>query len=451
MRGSIQSPSMLMKKTTLLLFVFMLIGSCSMVSPNKSQSQQKPNVLLIMMDDLNTDLGCYGSPIVKTPNIDRIAAQGIRFDRAYCQFPLCNPSRTSMLTGLRPETTGVMGNNTDPRRELGDRLFMPEYFHENGYFTARVGKIAHNLFADSVSWDVSEGSEDVGGIDNASLSECKDRTFCKTSNEDEDEIEGRIARRIAQLLEQNQDRTFFIAAGFGLPHSPWYAPRKYFDLYPVESIPLPEGAGGHNNKRIRQWRAAYYASVSFIDAQIKIILDELDRLGLADNTVIVFQSDHGFLLGEHGGIFDKKKLFEEAARVPLIIAAPQGPRSVASSRIVELVDLYPSLIELCGLPPIADLEGVSFVPLFTNPEREWKKAAFATTKGSHRQRFHSVRTERYVYIERTDGTGPELYDHLTDPHELTNVAQDPRYAAVLAEMKKILSEGWRGALPPPNS
>ncbi|HEY7546501.1 MAG TPA: sulfatase/phosphatase domain-containing protein, partial [Blastocatellia bacterium] len=240
-----------------------------------------------------------------------------------------------------------------------------------------------------------------------------------------------------------------IAAGFGLPHSPWYAPRKYFDLYPVESIPLPEGAGGFNNRRLRRWRAAYYACVSFVDAQIKIILDEMERLGLEDNTVIVFLSDHGFLLGEHGGIFDKKKLFEESARAPLIISAPQGPKGVFSSRIVELVDLYPSLIELCGLPKIEDLEGTSFVPLFANPEREWKKAAFVTTKASHRQRFHSARTERYVYIERTDGTEPELYDHLTDPQELVNVARDPQYSEVLAEMKKILSEGWRKALPPP--
>ncbi len=439
---------MLMKKSTLSLFVFMLVGSCSIVSTNKGQSQQKPNVLLIMMDDLNTDLGCYGSPVVKTPNIDRLAARGVRFDRAYCQFPLCNPSRTSLLTGLRPETTGVMGNFTDPRSELGDRLFMPEYFHANGYFTARVGKIAHNLFMDSVSWDVSEGKENLGGIDNESSPECKDRTYCKTDNRDEDEHDGRIARRVAQLLDENRGRTFFIAAGFGLPHSPWYAPRKYFDLYPVESIPLPEGASGYNKKRLRQWRAAYYASVSFVDAQIKIILDEVDRLGLASNTVIVFLSDHGFLLGEHGGIFDKKKLFEEAARVPLIVSVPGGPRGVASSRIVELVDLYPSLIELCGLPRISDLEGTSFVPLLTNPEREWKRAAFGATKGSKRKRFQSVRTERYVYIERTDGADAELYDHQTDPHELTNVARDPRYSATVAEMKKILSEGWRGALPP---
>jgi uncharacterized sulfatase len=437
-----------MKKTTLSLVVFTLIGSCSMASLNKGRSQQRPNVLLIMMDDLNTDLGCYGNPLVKTPNIDRIAERGIRFDRAYCQFPLCNPSRTSLLTGLRPETTGVLGNYTDPRRKLGDRLFMPEYFRRQGYFTARVGKITHNLFAQSVSWDVSEGSEDVGGIDNSKLPQCRDRTFCKTDNRDEDEIEGRIARRVAQLLDENRDKTFFIAAGFSLPHSPWYAPRKYFDLYPVESIPLPEGAGGHSNRRIRQWKAAYYACVSFVDAQIKIILDKLDSLGVADNTVIVFLSDHGFLLGEHGGIFDKKKLFEEAARAPLIVSSPQGPKGIASPRIVELVDLYPSLIELCGLPEIEDLEGASFVPLFANPEREWKKAAFASTKGSHRQRFRCARTERYVYIERADGEETELYDHQTDPHELTNVARDPRYAAVLAEMKKILSQGWRGALPP---
>ena len=248
----------------------------------RAETPQRVNVLFIMMDDMNNSLGCYGNSLIKSPNIDALAASGTRFDRAYTQFALCNPSRTSLLSGLRPDTTGVLRNNEDPRVRIKDGLFMPEYFHQMGYFTARVGKIAHDKRADSVSFDVSEGHEQLGAIDASKQPKCHDQWWCATDNKDEEEPDGKIARRVVDLLEKNRSKPFFIAAGFGLPHSPWYAPKKYFDLYPLDSIQLPEEPQGASvdEERIREGRAAYYACVSFVDAQIGLIVKALDRLNL---------------------------------------------------------------------------------------------------------------------------------------------------------------------------
>jgi uncharacterized sulfatase len=409
-------------------------------------STEKLNVLLIVLDDLNTSPGCYGNPVVKTPNIDLLAQRGARFDRAYCQFSLCNPSRASFLSGLRPETMGVLNNKTPPRKKLKDTVFLPELFRMHGYFTARVGKITHDKFSETVSWDISEGKDQIGSFLDP---DCFGRDWCATSNRDEDELDGRVARRIVRLLEENRDRPFFISAGFSLPHSPWYAPKKYFDLYPLDQIPLPAdfAASGAAAHEVRQSRAAYYASLSFVDAQIGLIIRALDRLSLTRNTVVVFTSDHGFHLGEHGGIFDKRTLFEESVRVPLIISAPGFPEAAVSPRILELVDLFPTLTELCGLPGVDGLEGISFVPLLGDPFRPWKTAAFSMTIKS--KRFtRSVRTERYVYIEDLNGGKPRLYDHETDPQESVNQAKNRQYAEVLADMRRRLKEGWRGAVPP---
>jgi uncharacterized sulfatase len=433
----------------LLSIALLLLPACKGNSPQPATS--RPNVLFIMMDDMNTSLGCYGSAMVKSPNIDSLASRGVRFDRAYSQFALCNPSRTSLLSGRRPDTTGVLRNNADPRMKLKDALFMPEYFHQLGYFTARVGKIAHDKQPNSVSFDVSESHEQLGGIDNSQQPACRDRWWCATGNKDEDEPDGRVARRVIDLLEKSREKPFFIAAGFALPHSPWYAPRKYFDLYPPDAIQLPEEPAGAkvDEQEIREARAAYFASVSFIDAQIGLMLKALDRLGLREQTIVVLTSDHGYLLGEHGGIVDKKALFEDVVRVPLIVSAPGKAQGVACPRIVELVDLYPSLAALCELPPPAGMEGISFVPLLSDPQRSWKTAAFSFTIKSKRSAlYRSVRTDRYSYIENVDGTEPELYDHQSDRAELVNLAGKPAFANELADMKRILREGWRKAVPP---
>ncbi len=434
--------------TLFLISALIAASGCGESKGPARRESSKPNVLLIVLDDMNMNLGTYGHTLVKSPNIDRLASQGMRFDRAYCQFSLCNPSRASFMSGRRPETTGVLRNADPPRVKLKDEAFLPEYFSRNGYFTAGVGKVMHDRVENAVKWDVFEGPAQVGDL--PAQKHCGGHWWCATDNKDEEERDGRVARRIIKLIEQNKDKPFFIAAGFSLPHSPWYAPRKYFDLYPLETIPLPEADTDNQNteENKRQSRASYFACVSFVDAQIGLIIDELERQSLADNTIIVFTSDHGFHLGEHG-IWDKRSLYEESARVPLIVFAPGKQGGASSARIVELVDLFPTLAELCGLPTPDGMEGTSFVPLLTDPARAWKKAAFTLTiKSKKSPLYRSVRTERYAYIEGA-GTDPaELYDHQTDPAELKNLATDPAYRKTVAEMKRMLDEGWRKAVPP---
>lgn len=450
-----------------------LVLSFTVLQAEQQQPSRKLNVLFIAVDDLNNNLGTFGHPIVKSPNIDRLASCGVRFDRAYCQYPLCNPSRTSLLSGRRPETIEVFDNDTPPRTHLTDVEFLPEYFRRRGYFTARVGKIAHDRFEDAVTWDVSESASgrtpvqgeprrEVPGTDRVNLLDWK-----ATANKDEQETDGRTARRIVQLLEQNKDKALFIAAGFHKPHLPWVAPKKYFDMYPVEKIQppteppehqqnMPAGARNYNQRdeslsdaEKRQAVAAYYACVSFIDAQVGVLLEAMDRLKLWDNTVVVFWGDHGFHLGEHGGLWRKMSLFEESARVPLIIAAPGKKAGVASQRFAELLDLYPTLTDLTALPLPQGLEGTSLVPLLENPKRSWKKAAF-TVVSRGKTLGRSVRSDRYRYTE-WDEQSAELYDHEKDPHEHNNVVKDPKYAGSLACMRGLLKGGWHAAVPPKES
>ena len=427
-------------------------GNSNGGNPNRDtrgpRDPSKLNVLLITLDDLNTSLGAYGNTTVKSPNIDRLAQRGMRFDRAYAQFSLCNPSRASFMSGRRPETTGVLKNSNPMRSKLKDAAFLPEHFSRNGYFTAAVGKVMHDRVPNTLKWDVFESPEQVGGV--PAERQCGGHWWCATGNKDEEEHDGRVARRIVQLIEQNRDRPFFIAAGFSLPHAPYYAPKKYFDLYPLDSIPLPDPdpSDQTTDEDKRLSRAGYYACVSFIDAQIGLIIDEVDRAGLAANTVIILTSDHGYHLGEHG-LWDKKTLYEESVRVPLVVVAPNRKTGASSPRLVELVDLYPTLAELCGLLPPEGLEGTSFVPLLADPSRPWKSAVFSLTiKSKKSPLFHSVRTERYAYIEAAGDDPAELYDHNTDPREMKNLAADPRYRKTVEQMKRLLEEGWRKALPP---
>jgi uncharacterized sulfatase len=416
---------------------------------------QKPNVLVIIVDDLNNHLGCYGAAGVHTPNIDRLARRGVCFDRAYCQYPLCNPSRASFLSGRRPATTGVFGNTTSPRKNLGDVAFLPAFFRMHGYFTARHGKVMHGTFEEPAMWDVS--GPIYGNGSGTPFGKPLDKADEKTQD-------GVSARRTVQLLEERRDKPFFIVAGFHRPHTPLEAPRRFFDMYPAVRQPLPEQpADGRklaprfafktthptmkDDDEIRRARAAYYACVSFVDAQIGLILDALERQKLMDNTLIVLFSDHGFHLGEHIGLWGKSTLFEESARVPLIVVAPGKQHGVHSPRLVELVDVYPTLADLCGLPAAKGVEGASFAPLLDDPQRPWKRAAFTSIQ---RNGGKSVRTERYrcTVWGMTPTSPAELYDHDRDPRELVNLASDPAHAAVLAEMRRLLRDGWQAALPP---
>ena len=441
---------------------------------------QKPklNVLFIAVDDLNTRLGCYGDPVAKTPNIDRLAKMGVRFNRGYCNYPLCNPSRTSLLSGRRPDTTQIFDNNTPPRTHLGDVVFLPELFKANGYFTARIGKIAHGKFESAVQWDISEPSK--GGI--AARREKKANrvamaddegavklTWTPTENDDADEPDGNTARRIVKLMSEAQGKPWFLGCGFHKPHLPWVAPKKYFDLYDPAKIPLPQEPPNDRedipaialthtpaddkmtDAQKREAIAAYHAATSFMDAQVGVLLDELDRRKAWESTVVVLFGDHGWHLAEHRGLWRKMTLFEESDHAPLLVAAPGFKRNAVSQRFVEWVDLYPSLAELCGLKPPGGLEGTSFVPLLKDPNRAWKKAAYTVVsrskKNEHTLLGRRVVTERWRYTEWGSADVAELYDRTKDPKEYVNLAKDPKLKPVIAEMQALLKD-WRKALPP---
>lgn len=422
----------------------------------------RPNVLLVSVDDLNTDLGCYGHPIVQTPNIDSLSRGGVRFERAYAQYPVCNPSRTSFLSGRYPETTGIFDNRTNPRTNLKDALFLPEFFRRNGYFTARAGKIFHDGMDGANDWDVSLDPRPASRI--GRTGEGRNLTGGKlpylevraAEGTDEDQPDGLIAAEAVKLLGEKRDKPFFLAVGFRKPHDPYIAPKKYFEPYPMEKIavrPGPEDDAADVPKIAyprpgedlgpqegREYRRAYYACISFMDAQLGKVLGALRNSAAAANTIVVFFGDHGLHLGEHGW-WNKVTLFERSARVPMIVAVP-GAKGLGQvcRRPVELLSLYPTLAGLCGLKAPAGLEGASIAPLLTNPEAEWKRPAYSVVVRGGGLLGRSIRTGRYAYIEWDEGrAGRELYDHWQDPHEYRNLSGVAGYGAVEQELKAALA------------
>jgi len=443
-----------------------------------ADAPKKLNVLFIAVDDMNADLGCYGHPLVKSPNIDGLAKQGVRFEHAYCQFPLCSPSRSSLMTGLRPDTTKVFDLRYRFRQGLPDVVTLSQLFGQNGYYNARVGKIYHygnpgdigtSGLDDPQSWkefynpagrDKTALEPDIinytpkNGL-GAAMCFLADKT-----GKDEEHTDGKVATQAIELLEKHKGEPFFLAVGFYKPHCPWIAPQKYFEPYPMDKITLPAIAEGYQKTmpppalastrpwpymgvtadQARECKQAYYAAISFVDAQIGRVLAAVDRLGLRDNTIIVFWSDHGYQLGEHG-LWMKQSCFEGSARVPLIIAPPACKAAGQTSpRMVELLDLYPTLADLAGLAAPKELQGASLRPLLEKPEAEWNRAAYTQVQ---RNGFpgHSIRTDRWRYTEWDFGQkGVELYDHQADPQELHNVAAEPVNAAVVTELKAKLKE-----------
>lgn len=435
-------------------------------APLLRAAPRRRNVLFIASDDLNNCLSCYGHKLARTPNIDRIAARGVRFDRAYCQFPLCSPSRTSLMTGLGPDTTTVYDLRRHFREALPDVVTMGELFQNNGYFTARVGKIFHygvptqigtDGLDDKRSWNLVINPNGVDHTKEEALltNHTPNRglgsavCFHASQAKDDEHTDGILANEVVRLLEKHRDEPFFIGAGFYRPHVPWIAPVKYFDQYPlsrIELIPYQEGEmriapelayftkpahWGMNEKQRKEAMQAYFAAISFMDAQVGKLLDALDRLRLAENTTIVFWSDHGYQLGEHGQ-WMKQTLFEPSARVPMIVGgAGVSARRRACGRTVELLDLYPTLAEVCGLRGTpANLHGKSAAPLLAKPDAAWNKPGVTQTRRGNVMGY-AIRTERYRYCMWGDGAqGEELYDYQADPRELKNLASDAGSASL---------------------
>jgi uncharacterized sulfatase len=463
---------------TALSIAWFLAASIGPVASASAQqaAARRPNVLLIMADDLNDDMGTFGHPLVKTPNLDRLAARGVRFDRAYTQFPLCSPSRVSLLTGFRPDKTRIYELQTNFRTILPAAVTLPQMFKRNGYLSARVGKIYHygnpgdigtSGLDDPASWDLVINPRGIDKDEESKLTNLTPKrglgsalAYYASPAADEEHTDGKVAAETIALLEKSKDRPFFIGAGFYRPHCPFIAPRKYFDLYPLDRIPAPKWSPGDVEKvpapawfttppnwdvseqGVRETIQAYYASISFLDANVGRLLDALDRLGLSGNTVVIFISDHGYALGERGQ-WMKQMLFERAARAPLVIAGPGvAAKGQSSRRIVEFVDLYPTLADLARLAPPEGLHGRSLTPLLKNPRATWNHPAITQVqRGAVGTGFmgYTVRTEQWRYTEWDDGKrGTELYDEKADPGELRNLAADPGRAKTVAEMQRLL-------------
>ena len=456
-------------------------------------ADSRPNVLFIAIDDLSNALGCYGAAAAKTPNIDRLAASGMRFDRAYNQIPLCNPSRASVLAGRRPDETQVYDLDRHFREALPNVVSLPQLFRQNGWFSARVGKIYHydvprgigtDGLDDKPSWELVINPKGRDVADEALITNPTPEkaisaamSWLAAEGTDEEQTDGMIATEAIKLIEKHRDEPFFLGVGFFRPHTPYVAPKKYFDMHPLESMQLPKApaddrddiplpAFAHNNPTpnygldeltCRKSLQAYRACVSFVDAQVGRLLDALDRLNLTDNTIVVLWSDHGYHLGEHQGIWQKRTLFEEGARAPLIIRAPAaGGNGRACVRVVEFVDIFPTVADLAKLTPPAKLAGRSLKPLLNDPAQAWDSAAFTQILRPADDRLpeqvmgRTIRTERWRFTEWNGGkSGVELYDHSADPNEFVNRALNPDPEAE-ATMKLLHAQFKEraGAFPP---
>ncbi|MBI5690277.1 MAG: sulfatase [Verrucomicrobia bacterium] len=427
-----------------------------------------PNVLLIVIDDLNTDLGCYGNRVVKSPNFDRLAARGVRFDRAYAQYTLCNPSRASFLSGRRPETSGIYILNTPARTALPDAIMLPQFFRQRGYFAAGAGKVFHNVrTSDKLSWD---SYEDGPGEDEGEKAAIQSRygggdgrpRWHVLEGDGSKTRDGLNARTIQRLIgEKSRTGTpFFLALGLHKPHLPWTAPRKFFDLYPEGSVRAPTDPAMRDIPAIAlqtelsgfeqpESRAgairAYYACISFIDAQLGLVLDELDRRCLTDRTLIALFSDHGFHLGDHGGLWAKLSAFDASTRVPFLLAGPGVPAGRAVSAPVELLDVYPTLVDLAGHQAPPGLEGRSVRPLLHQPEtrRHARSLVFHYDVAADRDvAGRTVIAPHWRYTEWDGGkAGREFYWRETDPGEYHNRIADPAHAVTIREAAALLEQG----------
>jgi len=487
-------------------FLFMMAGGAALsaLHPAISFAQRlqggrgKMNVLFIAVDDLRPQLGCYGQKQIISPNMDRLAARGLLFERAYCQQAVCAPSRASILSGTRPDTTKIYDLNTPLRKAMPDILSLPEHFKNNGYESVSIGKIYHHPDDDRQGWSKKpyragtfpEGAwkgrgyltpEAIAQVEEYNKADPKMQgrgpAFEAADVPDNAYPDGCNTDHAIEELNRLKSKPFFMAMGFYKPHLPFNAPKKYWDMYKRQDIKLadndfiPKNApsyattdwgelrsyygipkkGPCSDELARQLIHGYYACVSYTDAMVGRLLDELDRLELSDNTVIILWGDHGWKLGEHAG-WCKHTNFELDTHVPMILSVP-GAKTAGRHTIAftEYVDVYPTLCEACGLAIPGHLEGLSMMPLVEDPDRPWKKAAFSQYPRG-KVMGYTMRTERFRYTEWQDRkTGEvmarELYDHEKDPQENINAVELPQYEEDIKQLARMLGRGWRAALP----
>ena len=462
-----------------------VLAAAILLNLSHSLAADRPNILFLICDDLNCDLGSYGHPQVKSPNVDRLAARGVRFSNAHCQYPLCGPSRASFMAGLYPDQTLIRRNAIYIREHLPSVKTMSQMFRDAGYFATRIGKIYHynvpkhigtSGHDDPYSWNLTINPRGRDVDDEDLIFSLRPGSFGGTMSwlaadgTDAEQTDGMIANEAVRLLEKHaqQKDPFYMAVGLFRPHTPYVAPKKYFDMYPLDTIEVPTTPRGYldtlplpakksisrkkdqlnlPDKLARQAIQAYYASITFADAQLGHILDALGKTGLAKNTIVLFTSDHGYHMGEHGH-WQKTTLFENATRVPLIIAGSGvKAKGKTATTPAEMVDFYPTLAELCGRKPPAYVSGISLVPALKNPKHQVRKSAF-----TQYDMGYSIKTLRYRYSEwGEDGkSGAELYDHQTDPAELKNLADDPGQSKRVAELSKQLGERIHAAKQKPD-
>jgi arylsulfatase A-like enzyme len=438
--------------TVALCFV-LLVSSRSTFAAADKPTANRPNVLFIAVDDLNHWVGYLGrNPQTKTPNIDKLAARGVRFTRSYCAAPVCNPSRAALMSGLRPSASGVYENNDDWRRVIPADLTLPTTFRRAGYQAFGAGKIYHGGFDRKTDFDdylqregggaESKADGGVGGI-----------RFAPLDCDDSDMADYKITSYGIEQLQKKHDKPFFIAVGLHKPHMPWNVPQKYYDLHPLDKIELPPyreddladiPTGGQRMAKPEsdhaailksgRWKDAiqgYLAAISFCDAQIGRLLDALDKSPQRDNTIVVFWCDHGWHLGEKSH-WRKFALWEEATRAPLVWVVPgvTKPNAVCD-RTVDFMSIYPTLCDLCGIATPKHVQGPSIRKLLADPKAAWDQPAMTT----YRFNNHAVRSEGWRFIRYADG-GEELYDETKDPFEWTNLATDPKYAATKNELAR---------------
>jgi sucrose-6-phosphate hydrolase SacC (GH32 family)/arylsulfatase A-like enzyme len=502
--GQLSSLSLTGIMKSSLLSARLLAACLSLLAFARSDgADHKPNVLFLVVDDLRPDLGCYGVKQVQSPNIDRLAARGMVFEHAYCQVAVCNASRSSLLAGARPDTTRIFDNQHFLRPQMPDVITLPQHFMNNGWHTVSLGKVFHHSEKEpgddpkswsEPSWYHSEtyrswfNPETLAEMNRKKKLPEKQRPKIirgppyEWSDEPDDSYpDGQTAQKAIETLQRlkTADQPFFLGVGFLKPHLPFTCPRKYWEMYPPETIKLPDNyfppknvpaPALHNDYELRTYGGVpatgdisdalalnlirgYRACTTFVDVQIGRVLDELDRLGLRENTIVILWGDNGYHLGENG-LFTKMTNFELGTHIPLILSVPgQKTAGQRSAALVEYVDVYPTLAELAGLPLPSHLEGTSFAPLLENPAQEWKNAVFSQYVRVGKEKFmgRSVRTDRWRYTEWKDMkdelVGTELYDEQDDPKENVNIAGEAENKSIVAEMAKRLRDGWKAALP----